>query len=134
MFKCTHIHVHRKSVLFNYTWPPTSSSSNSSRSFRVKFTIEKDLDECLKLLRDYFPINIYSPNDFNICIDSTQPTRLDSVFFKETKHTLALEQTTMMNIRTDFIRQYLSTCIMDPAFLIHVNKHEQYLKNILSEK
>ncbi|CAF4263349.1 unnamed protein product [Rotaria sordida] len=71
MFNCTHLHNHRKSVLFNYTCPPTSSSTNLICSFRVKFTNDKDLNQCLKLLCDYFPINIYSPNDFNICIETT---------------------------------------------------------------
>ncbi|CAF1358669.1 unnamed protein product [Rotaria sordida] len=51
-----------------------------------------------------------------------------SLIFNETKDTLAFEQLTTMNIRTDYIRQYLSTCIMDPAFFIFVNKNEQYLK------
>ncbi|CAF4248713.1 unnamed protein product, partial [Rotaria sordida] len=51
-----------------------------------------------------------------------------SLVFNETKDTLVLEQLTTMNIRTDFIPQYLSTCIMDPAFFIFVNKNEQYLK------
>ncbi|CAF1540689.1 unnamed protein product, partial [Rotaria sordida] len=81
--------------------------------------------QCLKLLCDYFPINIYSPNDFfpiniyspndfNIRIETTQPTMFHSLFFNKTKDTLILEQLTTMNISTDFIRQYLSTCIMDP--------------------
>jgi hypothetical protein len=39
-----------------------------------------------------------------------------------------------MNIRTDFIRQYLSTCIMDPTFSIFVNKNEQILKKMLTDK
>ena len=134
MFNRTHIHVHCKSVLFNYTWPPTSSSTKFTRSFRIKFPNDKDLNQCLKLLRDYFPINIYSPNDFNICTESTQATMFHSLFFNETKDILALEQSTTMNIRTDFIRQYLSTCIMDPTFFIFVNKNEQYLKQILMEK
>ncbi|CAF3124832.1 unnamed protein product [Rotaria sp. Silwood2] len=134
MFNCTYLHIHRKSILFNYTWPPTSSSKNLTRSFRVKFTNDKDLNQCLKLLRDYFPINIYSPNDFNICIETIQPTMFHSLFFNETKDILALEQSTTMNIRTDFIRQYLSTCIMDPTFFIFVNKNEQYLKKLLMDK
>ncbi|CAF3691797.1 unnamed protein product [Rotaria sordida] len=134
MFNCTHLHVHRKSILFNYTWPPTSSTTNLTRSFRIKFINDKDLNQCLKLLRDYFSINIYSPNDFNICIETIQPTMFHSLFFNETKDILALEQSTTMNIRTDFIRQYLSTCIMDPTFFNFVNKNEQYLKKILMEK
>ncbi|CAF1177823.1 unnamed protein product [Rotaria sordida] len=71
MFNCTHLHIHRKSVLFSYTWPSTSSSTNLICLFRVKFTNDKDLNQCLKLLCDYFPINIYSSNDFNICIETT---------------------------------------------------------------
>ncbi len=134
MFNCTYVHVHCKSVLFNYTWPPTSSSKNFIRSFRIKFSNDKDLNQCLKLLSDYFPINTYSPNDFNIQIDSTQSTMFNSLFFNETKDILALEQSTTMNIRTDFIRQYLSTCIMDPTFFIFVNNNEQILKKILMEK
>ncbi|CAF4259951.1 unnamed protein product [Adineta steineri] len=134
MFNCTYIHVHCKSVLFYYTWPPSSSSINLTRSFRIKFSNDKDLNECLKLLRDYFPINIYSPNDFTIRIESTQPTKSYSLFFNETKDTLALEQSTTMNIRTDFIRQYLSTCMMDPMFFIYVNRNEELLKKMLIDK
>ncbi len=132
MFSCTHIHVHCKSVLFIYTWPP--SSTNLTRSFRVKFNNDKDLNQCLKILKDYFPINIYSSNDFNHRIESTQPTMFHSLFFNETKDTLALEQSTTMNIRTDFIRQYLSTCIMDPTFFVFVNRNEQILKKMLIDK
>jgi hypothetical protein len=132
MFPCTHIHVHCKSVLFNYTWPP--SSTNLTRSFRVKFTNDKDLNQCLKILTDYFPINIYSPNDFTHRIESTQPTMFHSEFFNEIKDTLALEQSTTMNIRSDFIRQYLSTCIMDPMFFSFVNSNEQILKKMLIDK
>jgi hypothetical protein len=134
MFNCTHVHVHCKSVLFNYTWPPSSSSTNQTRSFRIKFSNDRDLNQCLKLLSEYFPINIYSPNDYNIRIESTQPTIFHSLFFNETKDILALEQSTAMNIRTDFIRQYLSTCIMDPTFSIFVNKNEQILKKMLTDK
>jgi hypothetical protein len=134
MFNCTHVHVHCKSVLFNYTWPPSSSSTNQTRSFRIKFSNDRDLNQCLKLLSEYFPINIYSPNDYNVRIESTQPTIFHSLFFNETKDILALEQSTAMNIRTDFIRQYLSTCIMDPTFSIFVNKNEQILKKILIDK
>lgn len=134
MFNCTHVHVHCKSVLFNYTWPPVSSTRNLTRSFRIKFPSEKDLNQCLKILSDYFPINIYSPDDFNIKIDSTQAKMFNSLFFNETKDILALEQSTTMNIRTDFIRQYLSTCIMDPTFFIFVNRNEQILKKILMDK
>jgi len=134
MFNCTYVHVHCKSVLFIYTWPPTSSSTNLKRSFRIKFSNDKDLNQCLKLLRDYFPINIYSPNDFNNRIESTQPTMFNSLFFNETKDILALEQSTTMNIRTDFIRQYLSTCIMDPTFFIFVNRNEQILKKMLMDR
>jgi hypothetical protein len=79
-------------------------------------------------------VNIYSPDDCNLRIDSTQPTMFHSLFFNETKDILALEQSTTMNIRTDFIRQYLSTCLMDPTFFIFVNRNEQILKNILMEK
>ncbi|CAF1322058.1 unnamed protein product, partial [Rotaria sordida] len=50
MFNYAHIHIHRKSVLFNYTWPSTSSSTNLICLFRVKFTNDKDLNQCLKLL------------------------------------------------------------------------------------
>ncbi|CAF2085902.1 unnamed protein product [Rotaria magnacalcarata] len=134
MFNYTHIHVHRKSILFNYTWPPTPSSTNLTRSFRVKFSDDKDLNQCVQFLRDYFPVNIYSPNDFSICIESIQPTMFHSLLFNEINDTLALEQSTTMNIRTDFVRQYLSTCIMDPTFFIIVNENEKYLKNILKEK
>jgi hypothetical protein len=134
MFNCTYVHVHCKSVLFIYTWPPTSSSTNLIRSFRIKFSNDKDLNQCLKLLSDYFPINIYSPNDFNNRIESTQPTMFNSLFFNQTKDILALEQSTTMNIRTDFIRQYLSTCIMDPTFFIFVNRNEQILKKMLMDK
>lgn len=136
MFNCTYVHVHCKSVLFYYTWPPSSSSTtNRTRSFRIKFSNDKDLNQCLKLLGDYFPINIYSPNDYNIRIESTQPTIFHSLFFNQTKDILTLEQsTTTMNIRTDFIRQYLSTCIMDPTFSIFVNRNEQILKNMLIDK
>jgi hypothetical protein len=88
----------------------------------------------LKILGDYFPINIYSPEDFTIKIDSIQPTMFNSLFFNETKDILALEQSTTMNVRTDFIRQYLSTCIMDPTFFLFVNKNEQILKKILMDK
>ena len=36
-----------------------------------------------------------------------------------------------MNIRTDFIRQYLSTCVVDPTFFIFVNRNETNLeKNV----
>jgi hypothetical protein len=59
---------------------------------------------------------------------------LHSLFFNATKDTLALEQSTTMTIRTDFIRQYLSTCIMDPAFFTFVNTNEQILKKMLIEK
>jgi len=134
MFNCTYVHVHCKSVLFNYTWPPSSSSTNQTRSFRIKFSNDRDLNQCLKLLSEYFPINIYSPNDYNIRIESTQPTIFHSLFFNETKDILALEQSTAMNIRTDFIRQYLSTCIMDPTFSIFVNRNEQILKKMLIDK
>jgi len=134
MFNCTYVHIHCKSVLFNYTWPPISSSKNIIRSFRIKFSNDKDLNQCLKILSDYFPINIYSPEDCNIRIDSTQPKMFQSLFFNETKDILALEQTTQMNIRTDFIRQYLSTCIMDPTFFIFVNRNEQILKKMLMDK
>ena len=131
MFNCTYIHVHCKSVLFIYTWPP--SSTNFTRSFRIKFHSDKDLNQCLKILRDYFPINIYSSDDFNKKIDSTKPTTFHSLFFNETKHILALEQSTTINIRTDFIRQYLSTCIMDPTFFLFVNKNEEILKKLLMD-
>ena len=57
-----------------------------------------------------------------------------SLFFNKTEDTLTLEQLTTMNIRTDFIRQYLSTCIMDSTSFIFVNKNEQYLKKILMKK
>ncbi len=134
MFNCTYVHVHCKSILFIYTWPPTSSSTNLTRSFRIKFSNDKDLNQCLKILGDYFPINIYSPDDFNLRIDSAQPTMFNSLFFNETKDTLAYEQSTTMNIRADFIRQYLSTCIMDPTFFIFVNRNEQMLKQILMDK
>ena len=134
MLNGVHVHVHCKSVLFSYIWPPSSLSTNLTRSFRVKFANDKDLDQCLKLLGNYFPINIYSPNDFNIRIESKQPTMFHSLFFNETKDTLALEQPTTMNIRTDFIRQYLSTCIMDPTFFNFVNKFEHYLKKMFVEK
>ena len=60
--------------------------------------------------------------------------KLHSLFFNETKDALALEQSTNMNIRTDFIRQYLSTCLMDPMFCIFVDRNEQMLKNLLSDK
>jgi hypothetical protein len=134
MFNSTYVHVHCKSVLFNYTWPPSSSSTNQTRSFRIKFSNDRDLNQCLKLLSEYFPINIYSPNDYNVRIESTQPTIFHSLFFNETKDILALEQSTAMNIRTDFIRQYLSTCIMDPTFSIFVNRNEQILKKMLIDK
>ena len=134
MFNCTYVHVHCKSLLFIYKWPPTSSSTNLIRSFRIKFSNDKDLNQCLKILGDYFPINIYSPDDFNLRIDATQPTMFHSLFFNETKDTLALEQSATMNIRTDFIRQYLSTCLMDPTFFIFVNRNEQILKQILMDK
>ncbi|CAF4315969.1 unnamed protein product, partial [Rotaria sordida] len=80
------------------------------------------------------PINICSPNDFNIRIETTQPTMFHSLFFNKTKDTLTLKQLTTMNISTDFIRQYLSTCIMDPTSFIFVNKNEQYLKTNFNEK
>jgi len=67
-------------------------------------------------------------------MESTQPTIFHSLFFNETKDILALEQSTAMNIRTDFIRQYLSTCIMDPTFSIFVNRNEQILKKMLIDK
>lgn len=136
MFNCTHIHVHRKSMLFLYTWPPqlASSATNLTRSFRIKFSNDKDFDECIKLLEDYFSINVYSSTDINVCIKLTQPTKLNSLFFNETKNVLSLEQSTTMNIRTNFIRQYLSTCIIDPAFFIFVSQNEDYLKKILAEK
>ncbi|UJR09841.1 hypothetical protein I4U23_014066 [Adineta vaga] len=135
MFYFTHVHVHCKSVLFNYTWPPSSPSSTIlTRSFRVKFANEKDLNQCIKLLSDYFPIHRYSPTDYNIQTDSTQPTQLHSVFFNETKDTLALGQATNMSIRSDFIRQYLSTCLMDPMFYIFVDRNEQMLKKLLLDK
>ncbi|CAF4382872.1 unnamed protein product, partial [Rotaria sordida] len=65
--------------------PPTSQSTNLICSFHVKFTNDKDLNQCLKSLCDYFPINIYSPNDFNIRIETTQPTMFHSLFFNKTK-------------------------------------------------
>ncbi|CAF4272120.1 unnamed protein product, partial [Rotaria sordida] len=78
--------------------PPTSSSTNLICSFHVKFTNDKDLNQCLKLLCDYFPINIYSPNDFNIRIETTQPTMFHSLFFNKKKDTLTLEQLTTIKI------------------------------------
>ncbi|CAF4204293.1 unnamed protein product, partial [Rotaria sordida] len=114
--------------------PPTSSSTNLICSFHVKFTNDKDLNQCLNLLCDYFPINIYSPNDFNIRIETTQRTMFHSLFFNKTIDALALKQLTTMNISTDFIRQYLSTCIMDPISFIFVNRNEQYLKTNFNEK
>lgn len=86
------------------------------------------------MLSDYFPIDTYSPDDVNLRIKSSQPTMLQSVFFHATKDTLVLEQPTTMTLRTDFIRQYLSTCIMDPAFVILVNTNEEILKQMLREK
>ncbi|CAF4382550.1 unnamed protein product, partial [Adineta steineri] len=71
---------------------------------------------------------------FTSRIESTQPTKSYSLFFNETKDTLALEQSTTMNIRTDFIRQYLSTCMMDPMFFIYVNRNEELLKKMLIDK
>ncbi|CAF1277741.1 unnamed protein product [Adineta ricciae] len=131
LFNSTHVHVHCKSVLFNYTWPP---SCTGTRSFRVKFVNDKDLKQCLQILSDYFPIHTYSPTDCNVQISSSQPMKLHSLFFNETKDALALEQSTNMNIRTDFIRQYLSTCLMDPMFCIFVDRNEQMLKSLLSDK
>ncbi|CAF0882402.1 unnamed protein product [Adineta ricciae] len=95
LFNSTHVHVHCKSVLFNYTWPPSCTGTH---------------------------------------LDSSQPMKLHSLFFNETKDALALEQSTNMNIRTDFIRQYLSTCLMDPMFCIFVDRNEQMLKSLLSDK
>ena len=105
-----------------------------ARSFRVKFHTEKDLNECLKVLGDYFPIETYSPDDLHLPLKSSRPTMLQSLFFHATKDTLALEQPTTMTLKTDFIRQYLSTCIMDPAFVILVNTNEELLKKMLREQ
>lgn len=134
MFNCTHLHVHCQSVLFNYRWPPASSTTNLSRSFRIKFSNDKDLQQCLKVLGDYFPINIYSPEDVHVQPNSNQPSMFQSLFFSETKDALASELSTTMHIRTDFIRQYLLSCLMDPAFFISVNNSEQMLKKMLMDK
>lgn len=129
MFNCTYLHVHCKSILFVYKWP-----SNLTRFFRIQLSNDKDLSQCLKILGDYFPIHIYSSDDVNHRMNSTQPTMFRSTFLNETKNILASEQTVPTNIRTDFIRQYLSTCIMDPAFLMFTNRYEQILKNMLEDK
>ena len=134
MFNCTHLHVHCQSVLFNYKWPPVSSTTTLSRSFRIKFSNDKDLQQCLKVLGDYFPINIYSPEDVHVRLNSSQPSMFQSLFFNETKDALASELSTTMQIRTDFIRQYLLSCLMDPAFFLFVNNSEQMLKKMLMDK
>ena len=134
MFNCTYIHVHCQSLLFVYKWPPASSTTNLTRSFRIRFSNEKDLQQCLKILADYFPIQTYSSENVNTRLDSSQPTMFQSLFFNETKDALASEFSTTMNIRTDFLRQYLSTCLMDPTFFLFVNHYEQMLKKILMDK
>lgn len=101
----------------------------------MKFHDDKDLNQCLTLLRDYFPIDTYSPTDVNIRLDTSEPTRLHPLFFSATKDALMSEQSTLtMAIRPDFMRQYLSTCIVDPAFFTLVNKNEQRLRKLLSER
>lgn len=134
MFNCTHLHVHCQSVLFNYKWPPGSSTTNLSRSFRIRFCNDKDLQQCLKVLGDYFPIHIYSTEDVYTQLQSSQPSMFQSLFLKETKDALASELSTTMHIRTDFLRQYLFTCLMDPAFTLSVNHSEQMLKKMLMNK
>jgi hypothetical protein len=104
-----------------------------TRSFRVKFVNDKDLNECLKVLGDYFPINIYASDDVNRCTDSSVPNMGQSLFFHATKDILVAEQSMPMTLRTDFIRQYLSTCILDPAFLALVNTNEHMLKMMLTD-
>ena len=133
VFDSIHVHVQGKSALFAYAWPPSSTSARLTRSFRVKFHDDNDLSQCLTLLRDYFPVDTYSPTDVNVRLDTSEPTRLHPLFFSATKDALVSEQSTLMTIRPDFMRQYLSTCIMDPAFFTLVNKNEQRLRKLLTQ-
>ncbi|CAF0817821.1 unnamed protein product [Rotaria sordida] len=71
---------------------------------------------------------------FDIRIETTQPTMFHSLFFNKTKDTLTLEQLTTMNISTDFIRQYLSTCIMDPTSSIFERNKMKSLDLLLKLK
>ena len=129
MFNCTYLHVHCNSILFVYKWP-----SNLTRFFRIQLSNDKDLNQCLKILGDYFPIQIYSSDDFNRRMNSTQPTMFRSTFLNETKDILPNEQSIPTNLRTEFIQQYLSTCIMHRAFLMFINRYEDILKNMLEDK
>jgi len=123
LLSCTTIYVREKSILFRYFYP--STSNRRIRYFRLKFIEEKDLNDCLKVLKEYFPIEYAD-------LSSSQPTLIQSIFFQAMKDTLTFEQSTAMNLRNDFIRQYLSTCLIDPAFFSLVNRNEELLKNLLT--
>ena len=103
------------------------------RSFRFEFHHENDLNQCLKVLADYFPIDVYSEENLDQKIQSTRPDQIQTNFFQAIKDTALVEHVSTMTFRTDFIRQYLSSCLMDPAFFTLVNKNEELLKNIISD-
>lgn len=129
-----HVHVHRRSVLFYYKWPVGSSSNTSRRCFRVQFENNEDLHCCLKFLSDFFPIDVYSSSNVEEKLRSTRPNENQWNSFRSIKDTMLIENSPTVHFRTDFIRQFLSTCLLDPAFFIFVNQTEQILKTFIEEK
>ena len=63
---------------------------------------------------------------------SSEPKLIQSVFFQTMKDTLTFEQSSTMNLRPDVIRQYLFTCLIDPAFFSLVHWNEEMLKKLLT--
>ncbi|CAF1658237.1 unnamed protein product, partial [Didymodactylos carnosus] len=117
LYNCTKVLIRSTTIMFVYLF------GKYVRLFRVQFNNKEDLNLCIEVLKLYFSIQFIDDNHEPIDNgDDTNNCLLDLCQEK-----LAYQQPNIQ-IRNDFLNQYLTTCLIDPAFFGFVQTTEKTLK------